>query len=74
MMKRLIQTTCLVSLAVLLLPACITIPQQLKGEYSSLTPEHTTEKDLQTPVRWGGVILETRPEDDYTCFEILTRQ
>ena len=74
MMKRLIQASCLVSLTVLLLPACITIPQQLKGEYTSLTPEYTTEKDLQTPVRWGGVILETRPEDDYTCFEILTRQ
>ena len=54
--------------------ACTSVPEQLKGEYSSLTPKATSERDLQTLVRWAGVILETRPEDGHTCFEILSRQ
>ncbi len=73
-MKRMIQTICLTILTGFLLSACTTIPEQLKGEYTSLTPANTTDKDLQTQVRWGGLILETRPEDDFTCFEILARQ
>ena len=64
----------LASLGGLLMTACTTVPEQLKGDYSSLEPQSTVEKDLQTSVRWGGVILETRPEDDHTCFEILARQ
>ncbi len=60
--------------AVLLLSACTSVPQQFKGDYSSVTPETTRESDLQTRVRWGGVILETRPEDDHTCFEILSKR
>jgi len=58
----------------LLISGCTTIPEQLMGEYSSLDPQGTSEKDLQTPVRWGGIILETRPEEDHTCFEVLSRQ
>ena len=72
-MKRLIRTTSLVILTGFLASACTTIPEQLKGEYSPLIPENTSEKDLQTPVRWGGVILETRPESDHTCFEVLSK-
>jgi len=60
-------------IAVLMVSACTTVPEQLKGDYTSITPEGTSEKDLQTNVRWGGVILETRPEADHTCFEILAR-
>jgi len=73
-MNRLIQTTSLVILTGFLASACTTIPEQLKGDYTSLIPENTSEKNLQTSVRWGGVILETRPEDDFTCFEILSKQ
>ena len=72
-MSRLIYTTGLVMITGLLLSACTTIPEQLKGDYISLTPDSTSEANLQTPVRWGGVILETRPENNYTCFEILSR-
>ena len=57
----------------LLLCACTTIPEQLKGEYTALIPKNTTEEDLETAVRWGGVVLETRPEEGYTCFEILSK-
>ena len=73
-MNRLIRTTSLITLTGLLFSACTTIPEQLKGEYTSLMPKNTTEKDLETQVRWGGVLLETRPETDFTCFEILSKQ
>lgn len=73
-MKHLIRTTSLIILTALLVSACSTIPEQLRGGYTPLIPENTTDKDLNTPVRWGGVVLETRPEADHTCFEILSRQ
>ena len=73
-MNRLTRTFSLTILTGLLCSACTTIPEQLEGEYSALTPKQTLEKDLQTPVRWAGIILETRPEDGHTCFEILGRQ
>ena len=73
-MNRLIRTTCLLAITCLLPVACTSIPVQLDGEYSALTPENATEDDVKTPVRWGGIVLETRPEEDFTCFEILSRQ
>ena len=73
-MNHLIRTTSLLILTGLLTFACTTIPEQLRGEYTPLMPEGASEKDLGTPVRWGGVILETRPEADHTCFEILSKQ
>lgn len=73
-MMRLIFTAGLTIVIGLSFSACTTIPEQLKGDYVSLTPKNTNEENLQTPVRWGGVILETRPESEYTCFEILAKQ
>lgn len=73
-MKHFFRTISLVIFTALLFSACTTIPEQLKGEYTPLIPDNATEKSLGTPVRWGGVLLETRPENDYTCFEILSRQ
>ena len=73
-MNRLIRTINLVILTGFLSSACTTIPEQLEGEYSPLIPKNATEKDLETSVRWGGVLLETRPESDFTCFEILSKQ
>lgn len=73
-MNYLGKTFGLTMLTTLLCSACTSIPEQLKGEYTSLTPKTTTEKNLQTPVRWAGLILETRPEDGHTCFEILSRR
>src|SRR5210317_2390327 len=73
-MNRLIRTTGLLFATCLLSFACTSIPVQLEGDYSSLTPANATENDIKTAVRWGGVLLETRPEEDFTCFEILSRQ
>ncbi len=67
-------TAFLVLISGLIMSACTTIPVQLKGEYTPLDPQNTAENDLKTSVRWGGVILETRPETDHTCFEILSSQ
>ena len=72
-MKRLICTTGLVMMCGFLLAACTTIPEQLKGDYTPLIPQNSSDENVQTAVRWGGVILETRPEKEYTCFEILAR-
>jgi len=73
-MKHLIRITALLVITSLLLVGCTAIPVQLEGEYTSLTPENAGEKDIKTAVRWGGVVLETKPEEDFTCFEILSRQ
>lgn len=73
-MKSNTRTVSLAILTGLLFSACTSIPEQLNGEYTSLNPENATEKDIGTPVRWGGVILETRPEANHTCFEILAKQ
>jgi len=72
-MNLLIRTIYLLVFSGLTLSACTSIPEQLKGEYTPLSPEVTSEKDMETPVRWGGVLLETRPESDFTCFEILSK-
>lgn len=73
-MKHTFRNGSLAILTGLLFSACTSIPEQLKGEYTTLMPENATERDIGTPVRWGGVILETRPESDHTCFEILSKQ
>lgn len=73
-MKRRIRIIPMLLSTSLLVAACTSIPVQLEGEYSTLIPENAGEKDVKTPVRWGGVVLETRPEEDFTCFEILSRQ
>jgi len=73
-MKRIFSNTSLILISILLLSSCTSIPEQLKGDYLSLTPKNTTGNNLETPVRWGGVILETKPEADFTCLEILAKQ
>jgi outer membrane lipoprotein len=73
-MNRLTRLAALLLVSGMLPLGCTSIPVQLEGEYTSLIPENATDKDIKTAVRWGGVVLETRPEEDFTCFEILSRQ
>lgn len=73
-MNHLTRTTALLLAPLLLSVGCTSIPVQLEGDYTSLTPQNATETDIKTAVRWGGVVLETRPEEDFTCFEVLSRQ
>lgn len=56
-----------------MLAACVSVPQQFQGEYTPLTPAQVTPADIGVPIRWGGVVLATQPEDDRTCFEILSK-
>jgi outer membrane lipoprotein len=72
-LKRSIHIAGLAILVTLTGSACTSIPEQLKGEYSSLRPRDVSQQELGTPVRWAGVIIETRPEEGHTCFEILSR-
>jgi len=55
----------------LALGACVSVPVQFQGEYPPLAPKDARSSDSGTAVRWGGVILETRPEASSTCFELL---
>ena len=73
-MNHLTRTTALLLASLLLSVGCTSIPVQLEGDYTSLTPQNATETDIKTAERWGGVVLETRPEEDFTCFEVLSRQ
>jgi len=58
----------------MLLTACSSIPEPLQGTYSELTPKATSARDIGTNVRWGGVILDARPDANRTCFEVLSRE
>lgn len=72
-MNRICRLTCLL-LAIATLPtACTRIPVQLDGDFPALTPSGTGDGNIGTRVRWGGAVLDTRPEKDFTCFEILAR-
>lgn len=52
---------------------CSSAPKALKGEFPPLEPGQTSVRDLGTEVRWGGVILDARPDARQTCFEVLSR-
>jgi len=57
----------------LLLAACISVPVQFQGEFTALAAQGASARDIGTEIRWGGMILETRPDAQQTCFEILSR-
>jgi outer membrane lipoprotein len=61
------------ALAALMLSSCTTVPRQLQGEYPAITPARVDSGAFGTDVRWGGVIIETRNEENRTCFEVLSR-
>lgn len=56
-----------------LLGGCASTPESLQGEFSSLEPTTATTADTGERVRWGGRLLEVRPEREQTCFEILSQ-
>lgn len=60
-------------LLALVLGACVSVPIQFQGDYPSLAPQATRDEDAGTRILWGGVILDTRPDQRQTCFEILSR-
>lgn len=67
----------LYSLAALLactaIAGCASTPEALRGDFAHLAPAAASGRDLGTRVRWGGTLLEVRPEAEQTCLEILSR-
>ena len=59
---------------VLTLPACTTIPQQIEGTYSDISPARVDPTVFGQTVRWGGTLIDARVEKDSTCFEVLSRE
>lgn len=64
----------ILSSIILILSACTTVPEQIQGEYASITPARSGQNLVGQDVRWGGIILQTNVESDHTCFEILSRE
>lgn len=56
-----------------MLGGCASIPAPLAGDYPEFQPSQATERSVGARVRWGGQIVDTRPEADRTCIEILAR-
>ena len=60
-------------LAAGLLAACATQPAPLQGEYVEVTPQDAATADVTGQVvRWGGRIVRTEPQNNRTCFEVLS--
>ncbi len=60
--------------AMLSLAACATAPQPLQGQFNNVSPrDAVASQPVGTPVRWGGRIIETKPGQGETCFELLSR-
>lgn len=58
----------------MLLSGCATVPAHLAGDYPDFQPDQATERSVGAQVRWGGIVVDTRPARDETCVEILARQ
>jgi outer membrane lipoprotein len=63
----------LVALVASLLAACVTQPAPLQGQFTAITPRDATDRDMTgATVRWGGRIVQIEPQDNRTCFEMLS--
>ena len=52
---------------VVTLSACTAVPEQIQGEFASITPVRVEPGVYGSDVRWGGVIMDTRHSDNQTC-------
>ncbi|MGX5730105.1 Slp family lipoprotein [Pseudoxanthomonas beigongshangi] len=60
--------------AVAALAACATAPQPLQGTFTPVTPRDAVAgAQVGSQVRWGGRIIETKPGQDSTCFQLVSR-
>jgi len=57
-----------------LITGCASVPAPLDGNYSeAFFPKQAEPQSLGANVRWGGTVIETMPEADRTCIEILAQ-
>jgi outer membrane lipoprotein len=76
-MKMIVRTASISLLALAVaafLTACVAVPAQLEGEYAAVSPASVQPEQFGTSVRWGGVLVDTRNEQNRTCFEVLSRE
>jgi len=65
----------MIVLAVGAIAGCASVPAPLEGEYSeSFYPDQAGDRSVGANVRWGGTVVETRPESKRTCVEILAQE
>ncbi|WP_342315791.1 Slp family lipoprotein [Lysobacter sp. FW306-1B-D06B] len=63
----------LLAVSAALLAACATGPQPLQGSFTAITPRDATATDSTgAPVRWGGRIVSVEPQQNRTCFEMIS--
>lgn len=75
-MHTAIKTIAIVGL-ITLAAGCASIPQPLQGDPTTFAPIMANQASAQTVgsrVRWGGVIVNTNPQTNRTCMEILARE
>ncbi len=62
--------------ALALIAGCSTIPKPIAGEQYSEAPlpSQSAERSVGAPIRWGGTVIETRPQRDRTCIEVLAKE
>jgi outer membrane lipoprotein len=57
-----------------LLAACATAPKPLQGAFTAVNPrDAVATPQVGAPVRWGGRIIETKPGQNNTCFQLVSR-
>lgn len=60
------------ALPALLLGGCAVNPVAPAGPYAAVSPEMAAAGTATgSRVRWGGILVDTRPETARTCFEVL---
>jgi len=65
----------MIVLAVGAIAGCASVPAPLEGGYSeSFQPDQAGERSVGANVRWGGIVVETRPQAKRTCIEILAQE
>lgn len=63
----------LIAVCTALLAACATQPQPLQGDYNPITPRDAAASDATgASVRWGGRIVGVEPQENRTCFEMIS--
>ena len=59
----------------LTLGACTTVPKPLQGNFTVVEPSQIAASGrMGDTVRWGGLIIQTQPQHERTCMEILGRE
>ena len=63
-----------ITIVILALSACTTIPEQIDGTYPEISPARVEPGVFGSSARWGGVILDANNKGSGTCFEVLSRE